>query len=56
MEFVVGLLLGYLFGSLLMWRYMKSKSVVKVKMDAKDAANFIESDEAVKRLKKELNL
>jgi len=40
----------------MMHRYMKTRIVTKVKMSAKDAVDFIESDEAIKRLKEEMKI
>lgn len=56
MSFLYGLLLGYVLGLCGSWNYFKDRSTKKITihMDAKEAADFIESDEAVKELKKEM--
>jgi hypothetical protein len=56
MELAIGLILGYSFGSFSMHRYMKTKIRMVVKMSAKEATDYIESDEAVKELKKQLHI
>ncbi len=56
--FWIGIIPGFLWGAYMMWKHMKDKNTIyqTVKMDAKEAADFIESDDAVKQLKKELHL
>lgn len=54
MLFIIGLGIGYLIGRLVKKRPAIYTTVVH--MDAKQAAEFINSDQAVKDLKKELGI
>jgi len=58
-DFFVGLTIGFFTGSVSMWKHLKDKMKVEkhiYHIDPKDAVDLIESDEEVKKLKKELNL
>lgn len=55
--FLYGLVLGFFTGTYSMWKIMKkSKEKHFYHISPKDAIDLIESDEEVKRLKKELHL
>ncbi len=59
MSFTYGIIIGFFSGTYAMWNYMKDKIKQEkhiYHIDPKDAIDLIESDEEVKKLKKELNL
>jgi len=53
---VIWFILGWFCGSIMMWRYMRTRITTKITMTAKDAVDFIESDDAIKKLKKEMHI
>ncbi len=56
--FTIGLIVGFLWGAWEMWKQMKDETTMHkhYRIDAKEAMDLIESDEAVKQLKKEMEL
>lgn len=57
--FFIGIILGFIWGCFSSYKYYEHKTPIKhiiVKMTAKEAADFIDSNELVEQLKKEMKL
>ena len=54
--FIYGLLLVFFTGSLVMWRHMSKQKEKHIYVSKEDAIELIETDEQIKKLKKELHL